>query len=79
MDIIVREREIPEVGRTVYVLSAEPGGCGITVRLPERSEELRIPEICTDESAARELFELIVEGCVTPVTLRDVVYDWLCR
>ena len=79
MEIAVISREIPGVGRAVYTLFETELGFGISVSLPERDEALEIPDICTGASDARELFDLIYAGSVTPATLSDVVYDWLCR
>lgn len=34
--------------------------------------------ITSDITAIESLYSLIVDGLVTPTTLKDVVYDWLC-
>jgi len=34
--------------------------------------------LTSDITAIESLYDLLVDGLVTPTTLKDVVYDWLC-
>lgn len=67
-----------------FILIDEPGAgvlfCesyGIRVAEQGSGEECRIPHITTSMSRIDELAELVTNGGVTPVTLPDVVADWL--
>ncbi len=50
---------------------------GLRVAEQGSGEECRVPNITCSISRIDELSELVVKGGVTPVTLRDVVADWL--
>ena len=58
------EHEI--AGRTCYGIQVETGG-----------EKAVIPCITPSQVAVLALAERLIRGCVTPVTARDVVEDWL--
>lgn len=61
-------------------MSVGPFSCesyGLRVAELGSGEECEVPHITTSISRIDELSELVVAGGVTPVTLRDVVSDWL--
>ncbi len=53
-------------GSRMYGILIEGGG----------SQE-KIPAITPSRRRIQSLLEQLVQGCVTPVTVRDVVEDWL--
>jgi len=61
-----------------YLLrSMEPQrGYGICVTCG--SDAALIPEITSSEAEVRQLLGAMIRGRVTPVTVRDIVEDWLC-
>lgn len=50
---------------------------GLQVREQESGETGVVPHITTSISRIDELCELVLSGGVTPLTLADVVNDWL--
>ena len=50
---------------------------GIAVRLAETGEEAIVEGISPNREAVEALLEAVSEGGVTPVTLLDVVYDFI--
>lgn len=50
---------------------------GLQVREKESGETGIVPHITTSISRIDELCELVLAGGVTPLTLADVVNDWL--
>lgn len=50
---------------------------GLRVTERERGESCTVPHITCSTSRFDELCRLVLHGQVTPVTLRDVVEDWL--
>ena len=50
---------------------------GLRIREQERGEECIVPHITTSISRIDALCELVLAGGVTPLTLEDVVNDWL--
>ena len=50
---------------------------GLSVREQGSGAVCAVPHITTSISRIDELCELVLAGGVTPVTLRDVVNDWL--
>lgn len=53
----------------------EPGSYG--VRIEMEGEEASAADLSPSRQRVWELAEKLVRGIVTPVTLRDVVDDWL--
>lgn len=53
-------------GRPLYGIQVEYGG-----------ERMSILELTCSRQRAEALLGLLIRGCVTPVTVRDVVEDWL--
>ena len=51
---------------------------GVGISIPERNDEELVGNITPDREKAMQLIDLVASNFVTPVTLRDVVYDWLC-
>jgi len=74
------EKNIPSVGTVSYYLLEyqNPLEFGISISLDSTGEKCEIPHICSDEHAALALYKSIVDGCVTPISIHDIVYDWLC-
>ncbi len=52
-------------------------GIRIICSLFGAQEEIEMLDITSDYSVARELFELVTVNLVTPVTLKDVVEDYI--
>lgn len=48
---------------------------GVLVEYGQEQEKL--PAITISQQEIHSLLSALMEGCVTPVTLRDVVEDWL--
>ena len=69
---------------TYYLISDECGKeeCdkqyGVGIAIPERNEEEQICTITPSREKAMQLISLLASNFVTPVALRDVLYDWLC-
>lgn len=58
--------------------TAEMGTCyGVELRCGDETET--VPAITVSRQSAVTLLEALTRGCVTPVTVRDVVDDWLNR
>ena len=55
----------------------QEGHYGVSVEL--EGEQVTVRQITTSCKEIRELLDLLVRGQVTPVTVRDVVEDWLLR
>ena len=55
-----------------------PRQYGVGIAIPERSEEEQIGNITPNREKAMRLIDLLASNFVTPVALRDVLYDWLC-
>ncbi len=56
----------------------EMGTCyGVVLQCGD--ETAAIPDITVSRQSAVTLLEALIRGCVTPVTVRDVVDDWLNR
>ena len=51
---------------------------GIGIRIEETGEEEVVERISITKDCAEELLELCFKNGVTPTTLLDVVYDYLC-
>ena len=58
--------EYDTAGRACYGIQVEVG-----------REKTVIPRITPSQVAVLALAERLIRGCVTPVTARDVVEDWL--
>ena len=52
---------------------------GVGIAVCENGEETMVRGITTKEDEARSLADILATNYVTPVSLGDVVYDWLCR
>lgn len=78
---IVAETEggVLELSYTLYSMPTlrGTGSFGILLRNRATGESDMISDITGDLSAAVHLFEQLVRGKVTPVTLRDVVEDFV--
>ena len=51
---------------------------GVSIEIPEKNEEEIIRNITPRKEKAMWLLDLLASNFVTPVTLKDVVYDCLC-
>lgn len=58
-----------------YLLEEAGDSFGIQVEMGE--EAAAVPDLSPSRQRVRELAEALVRGSVTPVSLRDVVDDWL--
>ena len=69
--------------RLRYSLLAEPAvdrtRYGISVRNETTGEETLIPDALLDPKDGERLLEKLVSGGVTPVTLREVVEDYVAE
>lgn len=81
--LMLGERE--QCTLTYYLISDECGEeeaalrqYGVGIAIPERSEEELICDITPNSEKAMRLLDLLASNFVTPVALRDVLYDWLC-
>ncbi len=72
---------VPGVGTVVYSMleSTDPREFGISVSIPKTGERRDLPCISPDRDAIAALLRRVETGSVTPATLADVVYDWLCE
>lgn len=64
-----------ELGKTTYGIGVE-----MYTQLPnERSEKERkvINSVFVNKSEAEKFIDIICRGCVTPITLEDVIYDYI--
>ena len=59
--------------------STEDGAEQYGVLVEYRDEQTAIPDITTSREDAENLLSLLVQGSVTPVSVQDVVDDWLQR
>ena len=58
----------------------EPADCesyGVGIRIEETGEQENVFDITVSQARIESLAELLLEGGVTPCTLRDVIEDWL--
>ena len=62
-------RQTKEDGQTL--------GCRYYILVGEDGEEASVPNLTVSAGRIDQLMELLVRNGVTPVTLRDVVEDWL--
>ncbi len=67
-DIIIDEMDVGPFACESY---------GLQIREQESGAVCMIPHITTSISRIDELCELVLAGGVTPLTLEDVVNDWL--
>ena len=51
---------------------------GADIEIAETGEEAAVNDISTDRDSALRLIDILATGYVTPVSLRDLVYDYLC-
>lgn len=50
---------------------------GVAIEVKERNELTAVSKITTRTEKANRLLDLLASNFVTPVSLYDVVYDWL--
>lgn len=69
--------------RLRYSLLAEPAAdrtrYGFSVRNETTGEETLVPDALLDPKAGERLLEKLISGGVTPVTLREVVEDFVAE
>lgn len=67
------------LGKTIYYYLLQSGVChphyGIKVLFGD--ENVVIPKISTRKESVCALLEQMLQGAVTPVTVSDVIEDWL--
>lgn len=51
---------------------------GVGVTISESGETTMIPNVTLSKTAILELIELLASHLVTPVSVHDIVCDWLC-
>ncbi len=51
---------------------------GVGIRRNETGEDICFRSITPDRASADRLLDLLASNFVTPMTLCDSVYDWLC-
>lgn len=73
----------PEMMTVVYSLTVEErseySGFGVSVRIPERNDYACVRDITTYRGEAERLIDIMATGFVTPVSVMDIVEDWLGR
>lgn len=50
---------------------------GVSVTLVQTGEQAQVMDLTVRPERVEELVQLLVAGCVTPCTLREIVEDWL--
>ena len=87
-------KKVTELGKEgqrtlVYFLTADTVVCdgisqkgkidfGVGITIAESGEEVFVRGITTVEEEIKRLGDLLASNFVTPVTLKDIVEDWLC-
>jgi len=59
------------------LLSNERGGFGVSIAIPEFGETEIVEDIVPDRGTVLSLLDMLATNFVTPVSLRDVLEDWL--
>ena len=65
-----------------YELQKEPlinGSVSYSIQVRKGEETATLVDVSTSYQAARELFDMLVRGSVTPITAFDILEDWLLR
>lgn len=52
---------------------------GAGIEIPETGESRTVSDISSDREKVLGLIDVLATGFVTPVSLGDVVYDFLCK
>lgn len=52
---------------------------GVKVQNKITGESAMIKDITENQAASEKLFDLLISGCVTPVSLKDVVEDYIAE
>lgn len=60
-----------------YTLFLSENTYGISVHNQHTGEKIIIRDISTDQGLSEQLFDLILGGFVTPITLKDVMEDYI--
>lgn len=63
--------------RMGYTLFLMENTYGISVRNQHTGEKVTIRDVSTNQGLSEQLFDLILGGFVTPVTLKDVAEDFV--
>ncbi len=61
-----------------YTLLEEIRGYGVRVTEELRGDQAEARELSSDRAEVEELLTRLFRCQVTPTTLHDVAYDWLC-
>ena len=56
-----------------------PGEYGIAVKISENGDTCQIDHISPRKQYVENLLELCFKNLVTPTSLNDIVYDYLCE
>lgn len=56
---------------------AEPVRYGVKITEKHSGDMAAVPDVTADETRVRELMDKLVRNSVTPVSLADVMADWL--
>lgn len=75
--IIRQEHKIWADLRMGYTLFLMGNTYGITVRNQHTGEKVTIRDVSNNQVLSEQLFDLILGGFVTPVTLKDVAEDFV--
>ncbi len=62
----------------VYSVIEDSPDFGISIQITEIEEEETVLNITRNETEIKELCDMLASNFVTPIALRDVVYDWIC-
>jgi hypothetical protein len=68
---------VDDVTESVSGMELESYGVGVTIL--ENGEAEIVPNVTFCKTKVLSLIETLAVHLVTPVTVRDVVEDWLCR
>ena len=92
MEIVEICRKITDLGRDtrrtlIYMITAEkysgenqnvPLEFGVGIKILETQESSFVNCITPNMEKITQLADLLASNFVTPISLKDVVYDWLC-
>ena len=72
--------DLGRYGRRTLVYSLilnEQGGFGVSIAIPEFGETETVTDITSDKEKMLSLLDVLATNFVTPVSLRDILEDWL--
>ena len=73
--LLVGESQCRAFPARYYLLEGEEGSYGVQIEM--KGESAAAPDLRPSRQRVKEFAERLVRGTMTPMTLRDVVDDWL--